>query len=129
MATLALLVLRTATMEATLTFYKALGLHFTEEKHGTGPLHYSSVVGDLVFEIYPGEPGSAPERKTGGATMLGFTVDQLDATLALLNAIKPDSQLVPKESPWGRRAVAVDPDGRAVEITERSVKGSSTGDK
>jgi catechol 2,3-dioxygenase-like lactoylglutathione lyase family enzyme len=129
MAKLALLVLRTAAMETTLAFYKALGLHFTEEKHGTGPLHYSSVVGDLVLEIYPGEPGSAPERKSGGATMLGFAVDQLGETLSLLNAINPKARLVPKDSPWGRRAMAVDPDGRAVEIMERSIKGSSTGDK
>ena len=40
--TLGLLVLRSSCMEAALTFYRALGLSFVEEKHGSGPVHYSS---------------------------------------------------------------------------------------
>jgi hypothetical protein len=73
---LALMVLRTSQMETTLAFYRALGFSFVQERHGSGPVHYSTQLGSSVLEIFP------------------------------------------SDSPWGRRAVVVDPDGRGIELSE-----------
>jgi lactoylglutathione lyase len=115
---LSLLVLRTAKMEATREFYRALGLELNQEQHGSGPIHFSCEVGNTILEIYPGGNGAAPERKSGGATMLGFSVNSLDALLSVLTTQATQVITEPKDSPWGRRAVVLDPDGRAVELSE-----------
>src|SRR5690349_5415963 len=81
---LSLLVLRTGKLEQTLAFYRALGLEFAQEQHGSGPIHYSAQIGGTVIEIYPGAEGVAPPRLNGGATMLGFRVPSVDPTVAAL---------------------------------------------
>ena len=50
---LSLLVLRTAKVDACLKFYQGLGLAMVEEKHGKGPVHYSSSSNGITVEIYP----------------------------------------------------------------------------
>src|SRR6266498_3293777 len=106
--TLSLLVLRTAKLEATLAFYRALGMEFVQEQHGSGPAHYSCQLGGTVVEIYPGSDGTAPPRQSGGATMLGFRVASVDATVATLQQLGAEVVTAPKDSPWGRRAVVAD---------------------
>ena len=118
MATLSLIVLRCVDLEASRTFYAALGLCFETEQHGNGPVHYSCQLGDLVLELYPGKPGSAPARTVGGATMHGFRVTSLDAVLSSLRVQQAEIVHPPSDSPWGRRAIVLDPDGRAVELTQ-----------
>jgi catechol 2,3-dioxygenase-like lactoylglutathione lyase family enzyme len=113
--TLSLIVLRAADLEATRAFYAALGLPLAEEKHGDGPTHYSCDLGGTVLEVYPGTAGTAPPRSAGGAVMLGFRVASLDEALARLAAPVASG---PRPGPWGRRAVVLDPDGRAVELSE-----------
>ncbi len=113
-----LTVVRTANMDACLAFYCALGLTFQQEQHGSGPIHYSCELGNTVIEIYPGEPGTAPDRKSGGATMLGFTVGSLDAVLEALRPLGVEPAAPPKESVWGRRVLVIDPDGRAIDLIE-----------
>ena len=115
---LSLTVLRTSNVDASLAFYRALGLTFQPEQHGSGPVHYSCELGHTVFEIYPGEPGAAPDRKSGGATMLGFTVESLDGVLDGLRLLEVEPVTPPKASAWGRRAVVIDPDGRAIDLIE-----------
>jgi lactoylglutathione lyase len=112
---LSLIVLRSANIDAALKFYQAIGLTFVQEQHGSGPVHYACEMGKTILEIYPAEAGTAPERKSGGATMLGFSVASVDEILAQLSTtiITP-----PKDSAWGRRAVVFDPDGRAIELNE-----------
>jgi len=105
-------------MPALLRFYRAIGLEFVEEQHGTGPVHYSCGLSGTVIEIYPGEDGVAPDRKAGGATMIGFAVQSLDATLIALEALKVEMVSGAKEGPWGKGAVLLDPDGRAIDLTE-----------
>ena len=115
---LSLLVLRAADLDVTLGFYKALGFDFIREQHGTGLVHYASNLGEFVIEIYPGKPGTAPDRRHAGATMLGFTVDNLDQ---IVEALRTSGTLIltaPQDSEWGRRAVVQDPDGRAVELNQ-----------
>lgn len=47
------LVLRSSDMEQLRTFFEEFGLRFAEEKHGSGPLHFSAQAGSRVLEIYP----------------------------------------------------------------------------
>ena len=115
---LSLLVLKTSKMEAMLHFYKALGLTFAQEQHGSGPVHHSCELAGTVLEIYPGSEGIAPDRRNGGATSLGFRVPSVDATLAAVNIFGAVIITQPKDSQWGRRAVVADPDGRSVEISQ-----------
>jgi predicted enzyme related to lactoylglutathione lyase len=115
---LSLIVLRTSQLESTLAFYKALGFAFVEEKHGSGPVHYSTQTATSTLEIYPGEPSGPLNRKAGGATMLGFSLPSIDPTIAALKNLGSQIITAPSESTWGRRAVVADPDGRAIELSE-----------
>jgi len=115
---LSLVVLRSFQMDASLAFYQSLGLEFVEEKHGTGPVHYSAQVGSTVLEIYPGEAAEPLNRKSSGATMLGFGVESLDSVVAAVQRLGIQIVTPPSDSKWGRRAVVLDPDGRAIEVNE-----------
>ncbi len=46
-------VLRCADIERARMFYEALGLTLQSERHGSGPRHYSTVIGQTVVELYP----------------------------------------------------------------------------
>ena len=120
--TLNLLVLRAADVQASLRFYQALGLSFVQEQHGTGPVHFSCELGAMVIEIYPararGGGAGAPDRRDAGATIVGFRVESL---AAVIDALAREGAVVltaPQDTPWGKRAVVSDPDGRAVELNE-----------
>ena len=52
--------LRLTTSLRVVAFYQSLGLTFTEEQHGKGPLHYSAPLGDGIIEIYPLRPTTKP---------------------------------------------------------------------
>jgi catechol 2,3-dioxygenase-like lactoylglutathione lyase family enzyme len=108
---LSLLVLRCTNLQSTLGFYRLLGLSFTEEQHGTGPLHYSAALGEAVLELYPAQNDQNVER-----IRIGFTVNSLPETLQTLqeNGVKVLSS--PRQTAWGIMAVVLDPDGRTVEI-------------
>src|SRR5262245_31042531 len=106
--TLRLLVVKTHSPDKLLAFYQALGIGFTEEKHGNGPLHYAGSLGDLVLEIYP----LANDAVADSTTRLGFAVSDLDS---LLDKLRADGTVV-RDTPWGRRTVVRDPDGRNVEL-------------
>jgi predicted enzyme related to lactoylglutathione lyase len=116
MAALALnmVVIYSEDVERALQFYRAFGLSFTKEKHGRGPEHYAAEVGPTVFEIYP----SGPEAPSPSAVRLGFRVASVETSLAALAARGMAQAAVPRDTPWGRRAVVTDPDGRRVEISE-----------
>jgi hypothetical protein len=56
MPQLSLIVIRATDIEETMGFYRAIGLAFQEEQHGSGPLHYSCTLDGVVLEIYPHRP-------------------------------------------------------------------------
>lgn len=113
-----LLVLRAASIDQSVSFYSKLGLVFVQEQHGSGPVHYSCTLGATVIEIYPGKPGSAPDRKNAGATTIGVQVENLDLVVESLKKGGNTILTEPQDSAWGRRAVVQDPDGRAIELTQ-----------
>ncbi len=112
------IVFRAADLDASLAFYQALGLEFVQERHGTGPTHYSCEMGATVIEIYPGKPGVALDRKIAGSVTVGFQVAHIDAVVDVLQARGFAILSAPKDGDWGWRAVVQDPDGRAIELSQ-----------
>ena len=68
-----LIVIRSTNIENSITFYQNLGLNFNKEHHGSGPEHYASELGNLVFEIYP-----IQSKVIDVTTRIGFNVDDID---------------------------------------------------
>ena len=110
-AKLKLLVLKTDDVERLRDFYTLLGFAFVEERHGSGPMHYSAAMGDGVLEIYPIPDGAEVDT----TTRLGFAIESMDETI---KSIREVSKAVaePKKTQWGLRAVVRDTDGRSVEL-------------
>jgi catechol 2,3-dioxygenase-like lactoylglutathione lyase family enzyme len=50
---ISLIVLRCVDILKSKVFYEQFGLQFVEEKHGDGPKHFSSQIGETVLELYP----------------------------------------------------------------------------
>lgn len=121
---LALLVLKTADIPRLQAFYASLGIEFAEERHGTGPLHYAGKLGDLILEIYPLPEGASADH----STRLGFRLSDLDATLKVLVSSGVPIRTPPTVTPWGRRAVVLDPDGRSVELVGQEVLEEEQGE-
>lgn len=115
---LSLLVLRTKRVVACLEFYRSLGLWFVEEKHGGGPVHYSSSSNGIVIEIYPQTQNGMTELGAERTIRLGFTVKSLVATLQSLETVGARVLRSPAVTRWGHVAVVLDPDGREIEINE-----------
>jgi catechol 2,3-dioxygenase-like lactoylglutathione lyase family enzyme len=114
---LSLVVIRAQDIDRLARFYAALGFHFTRHRHGKGPEHLSSTIGETVFEIYP--VNDANERTT--STRLGFSVPSLSKTLRYLRGLKATVLVEPANTPFGRRAVVKDFEGHKVELYEKSV--------
>jgi predicted enzyme related to lactoylglutathione lyase len=114
---LKLLVIKTARMDPLRAFYECLGIPLADERHGTGPTHFAANVGETVFEVYPLTGGATVADST---TRLGFAVADLDRVLAALHSLGTSLLDPPRDTPWGRRAVVRDPDGRAVELSPKS---------
>lgn len=100
------LVLRCRDLSGTKRFYEALGLSFQEEKHGAGPIHFSTCISGVVVELYPLRDDTA---STTDPCRIGITVDSV-------------SNVVPVLETLGMEQYATlcfrDPDGRIVELSE-----------
>ncbi len=116
-----LLVLYVTDLEASVRFYTACGLNFEKERHGTGPLHYSSTApSGLVIEIYP-RGTRQPTR-----TRLGFAAEDTATLVADLAAAGWPDVSAPRDLDYGRVRLVRDPDGNAVELVELPV-GTAVG--
>ncbi|MBO9703426.1 MAG: VOC family protein [Sporocytophaga sp.] len=112
---ISLLVLKTRQLQLLVDFYSTLGLSFQEEKHGSGPTHFSCSIGKFVLEIYPLPKSVAVADST---TRLGFSVNNLDEIIKKLK--DNNSQIVsePVNNEWGYSAIVKDPDGRSIELKD-----------
>ena len=113
---LILVVIRSREMDKLATFYGALGLRFTKHRHGTGPEHLTSTIGEIVFEIYP---ANAANESTA-STRLGFSVPSLAEAVTHLRSLQAIVLSEPAYSHFGRRAVVQVFNGLKVELYERS---------
>lgn len=111
---LQLVVIYSTKPEMIRAFYERLGMTFERERHGRGPEHFAAQLGELVFEIYPAPADEPPAN----SVRLGFGVVALDRLLETL--LDAGGKLIsePLDSPWGRRAVVADPEGRRLELVE-----------
>lgn len=113
-----LTVIRCADIEAAAMFYRMIELEFEKHRHGTGPEHYAASDGIWTFELYPASarfPASISAR-------IGFSVDSCDDVIERLRAAGFSIETAPTDSPWGRRAVVLDPDGHRVELSTKPQK-------
>ena len=113
-ALLTLLVIRSPDIETLKAFYEKIGLIFRQEQHKKGPPHYSSLIGETVFEIYPLYQGETADK-----TRLGFKVNNLDGVVARLIAYDYRVLSPPKHTDYGYCSIVKDPDGRTVELYQK----------
>ena len=113
---LKLVVIRSRDIEKLATFYSVLGFAFVRHRHGNGPEHLSSAIGEAVFEIYP----AASHGESTASTRLGFSVPSLTAALEQLRGLNASVLAEPSDTPFGRRAVVKDFDGHKVELYENT---------
>jgi lactoylglutathione lyase len=115
------IVLYSAQAERTIAFYRLVGIDFEDEDHGDGMVHAATDLGDVHVAVFPASHGgTAPARRGGGSTFVGFYVDSMDETLAALAAFGPRIVVDHEVQQWGCRVVIEDPDGRPVEINQRA---------
>jgi lactoylglutathione lyase len=110
-----LLVLRVADLDRAVAFYQLLGLRFKKHEHGSGPVHFAAERDRFVFELYL----ATAEQPVSASTRIGFEIADVVKSVATLGAF-PGARILsaPVASPWGLRAVVVDPDGHRVELSE-----------
>lgn len=113
MPKLALIVLYSQKKEELRCFYEKIGLEFIEERHGKGEYRYSAAIGETTLEIYP-----LPPNVKITAIRLGFSLRNMEELLHKLSREGVRIASFPKATPWGKRAVIEDPEGRMVELYE-----------
>lgn len=112
MTQLNLTAIRSADIHKSAEFYKNLDLEFELHSHGKGPKHYASMNTEAVFEIYP----TTEKMPVTTSSRIGFSVRSCDAVIKRIQDKGFKVVSMPKESPWGLRAVIKDPDGYSVEV-------------
>ena len=111
---LKLVVIRAQDIDRLASFYGALGFCFTKHRHGKGPEHLSSTIGETVFEIYPANSSN----ESTASTRLGFSVPSLTNALGQLRGLDATVLTEPSDTEFGRRAVVKDFEGHRVELYE-----------
>lgn len=107
----------TSKVEAVLEFYRALGIPLAEDTHDEpgGPTHFEADVGETHFAVFPAK-GDALSSGAQAATLIGLQVDNLAEVIEAVERLGAPIRTPLEDTPWGQRIVAIDPDGRAVEI-------------
>lgn len=109
MPRLALIVLYCGDVPKCRDFYQALGFEFHIEKHGEGPVHYATSVGDMFIELYP-----ASDSKPVSMNRLEFVVEDIHVVVARLQSI-PCLHRYPSEGILSCK----DPDDRVIVVRQK----------
>ena len=113
------LVLFTSSLEATVDFYRAMGIDLTEENHGDGVLYFAAELDGCHFAVFPASGiSTSPGLGEPGCSFAGIAVHSVHAILEHVRSLGAPVLEEPTQYPWGIRAVVADPDGRPVEIFE-----------
>ena len=109
-----LVVIRSADIDRSAEFYALIGLGLEKHRHGNGPEHYAAAASmeDPLLEIYPLGDNQYPTT----STRIGFSVDDVDTIVKMLEEAGAETLSSPRDSEWGRRAVVRDLDGHSVEL-------------
>jgi lactoylglutathione lyase len=116
-----LVVIRSRDIESAVRFYSQLGLRFHRQQHDGGPEHYSTQIGNTVFEIYP-------LSRQGASTIgvrLGFVVDSLRDVLNKMRDIGVNVISRPEKGEWGYSCLVEDFDGHKVEVTDAAFEDTA----
>jgi len=119
MTRLNLTVIRSADIHRSADFYRNFDLEFELHSHGKGPPHFATLNTKTVFEIYP----ATEKMPVSKSTRIGFEVQSCEMVIKRTLEKGYDVVSMPKESPWGLRAVVKDPDGHSVEIISQTKIG------
>lgn len=114
---LSLLVLRFLDVNEARAFYESIGLAFTEEQHGDGPIHYSCELNGTLIELYPSESRSSSSFPVS-VTTVGFSVANLDKVLMLIGSLGYQVVSSPRQTQWGKRAQVLDSGGRVIDLVQ-----------
>ena len=114
---IALIVVRTATIEKLVSFYTSLGLEFEYHKPGSTPFYYSAQVGKGVLEIHPLAKG---QLQADSNLRLGFRINNFENIIDELKEAEVNFVMQPASTEdWGIMAIVTDPDGRKIELYEK----------
>jgi lactoylglutathione lyase len=103
------------------SFYEAAGAALEREQHDDGPVHFAVEIGGVHFAIYQAEGDAVVAAHCEpGEVFVGFYVDSLDSVVSAMasNGVLPATRH--EQMPWGCRILFRDPDGRTVEINDKS---------
>lgn len=102
-------------------FYRAVGLPPIRRFRHDGFLHVECKAPGFELWILEGEDDQAPKPHGAGSTWIGFEVASLTAVMAAARRAKA-RVLFTRDTIAERRAVLLDPDGRPVDLTERTTR-------
>jgi predicted enzyme related to lactoylglutathione lyase len=112
-----LFVIRSSIPERLAQFYEQLGMVFEHHRHGNGPFHFSAQIGSTLLEIYPLAKGQEQADKH---LRLGFAIDLFDARIDKLQQKGITFHQLPISTEWGIMAVIEDPEGRKIELYNKT---------
>lgn len=107
-----LLVIYCEDVDQNKSFYESFGLRFVEEKHGAGPVHYSSEIDNLVLELYP------KGKNVVSQIRLGIKVASLEQLKDSLLQKFPDITMIETKISNKVHLIITDLDGRKIDTTE-----------
>lgn len=109
------LVIATSQLKDVLRFYENLGLTFKTKKVSLGTEYYWTMANGLEIAFLE-KSGMKPD--TQPHYTLSFQVQDIDTKFQLFVSNKFIGILDPTDFKDGRKAIVLDPDGRAVEMVE-----------
>lgn len=110
------IIINTANLESMLRFYGFLGVKFECKKISQGSECYMALVNGVELTIYGGK---VTERTRSPDLQLTFKIERLETVFNDLVRIKGiETLLDPTDLPDGKKAIFLDPDGRAIELIE-----------
>jgi predicted enzyme related to lactoylglutathione lyase len=123
MVSMASLVLYASDLGRTRAFYEALGMTLVPEQHDGGLPHAVTHAFGQHFAVHQAGTAAgatAPPWRSAASTFFGFYVDDLDGVVSTLTQGGATVLAAHQQRAWGCRYVLSDPDGRPVEINQKS---------
>ena len=118
-----LIVIRTDKPKELSEFYEQIGMKFEYHQHRKGTWHYSTEIGETVFEIYPLMKN---QEAADNSLRLGFTIDDLDRLIIKLKNRNVEIVKEPKKSEWSYFAIIKDLDGRKIELKKKPAANNAS---
>ncbi len=102
---------KSANTDKLIKFYSKIGINLEPDTHDPGGSpHFECDIAGLHLAVFPSNSPSDAN------TRIGFDVSNVEQAYAELNKLGSEMIAPLQDSPWGRRFVVIDPDGRSVEV-------------